>query len=405
MTIAVPPAQPGIHTGGSRELSQGATATIRWHYLGSNALVGLDSYFSITLMSFVLTAFIILVGRIWFPMKATQLSRLASIAFLAVAACSETVVTPAAERSNREANANAVEKYLPYGVSVPEGDVLTLEPEPYDFRKHGPPAENSIPNANLAVMPGYNLPKFGENHGKWQDPPKVPPQVEAQSTGNGGWMLWNQPGVNARNDAQRDLVVPGNYFQRVTIYAPTHLPHANSCLEATTAHIKASGSWQGTGDFHGFWNWCTEEPSFQVWEETDNSTWASRYIRLYGVNGEPAEEAFYVSIHSTTPSSPVGGCWVGMLYNFNSGVWEHKITSCGASALTGTVGWTMWESHGLAEHNLCPSFPRVSTQWFRKYTVAGAWTEYGASDYAADISTGCFANGIYTMTRPVGPYH
>lgn len=49
--------------------------------------------------------------------------------------------------------------YLPYGVPVPDTEVLVAEPEPYDRNRHGPTLKDTRPGDNLAARPGVELPR------------------------------------------------------------------------------------------------------------------------------------------------------------------------------------------------------------------------------------------------------
>jgi hypothetical protein len=58
------------------------------------------------------------------------------------------------------------------------------------------------------------------------------------STADGGFYFnasGTYTGLYAGNDAQYDLVIP-NLGTGVTLYAPTHMPHKDSCVEAVTRH-------------------------------------------------------------------------------------------------------------------------------------------------------------------------
>lgn len=218
--------------------------------------------------------------------------------------------------------------------------------------------------------------------------------------GDAGFFV-DMTGINARNDAQTDLVIPSN-LANITIYAPTHIPSQYSCVEATTMHRTGSGG-GSTVHHHGYWDWCNGE-YFRVLEQM-SSTWRGKYTRLYaGYGAGTAEPSFYVIVQSETPSNPVGGCWQGLLYNFNTGVWEQKIRSCGNSALVARNhlhGWTMWESYGLSPVPTCPTLPQIKAAFLRKQNTSGGWDNFVSSDLTSFGYGYCFAQGIYSIVSPV----
>jgi hypothetical protein len=296
-------------------------------------------------------------------------------------------------------------EYLPYGVAIPHDAVLTQSPEPYDPAKHGQPMKNSDPQANLAASSSFNLAdKFPEVRSRREK------KVRAESTsfpghGDSGLSV-TFAGIHVRNDAQRDVVIPSSQPDTTVMYAPTHLPQGASCIEAVTVHRRERSS--ATRHYHGFWDWCADQRgetnTFKVLESMSDS-WMSKYTRLYaGYGGGPLEPSFYVNVSSESPDNPVGGCWKGMLYNFNTGVWEQKWRSCGTGLLNrrdGLIqGWTMWEQWFMQG---CPTLPNIKASFIRKLGTDFSWQDVSSSEMG-EFWQGCFlppGQGVYTLYWPV----
>ncbi|MGQ0813773.1 MAG: hypothetical protein ACT4O1_04850 [Gemmatimonadota bacterium] len=309
-------------------------------------------------------------------------------------ACADNPIDPNVKVQNSALldELNDTSKYLPYGVPIPEGVILTKPPQPYNRLAHGLPIANTMAAHNLARTSRNEVPTV-KRGGR---PTQIP------ETGDAGYSGFNVAGLLVRNDAQRDVAIPTTYAEDVLVYAPTHLAHGQACIEFTTVHRKIPNG-SSTRHYHGFWDWCNGQ-YFRVYEEM-TANWVGKYVRLYGV-GNPAvpEEAFYAEVHADNPSNPVGSCWRGLVYNFTAGVWEQKIVSCGTSTLS-NYGWTAWESYGLQEYNRCPAIPSIQAQWIRKYTTSSTWVEMETADMLLFRSGYCFDNRIWDVVQPIGPYH
>jgi hypothetical protein len=149
-------------------------------------------------------------------------------------------------------SAEAKPQYLPYGVPVPQDQPVTVPPKPYDPATDPPPIANTQPEKNLAKDPKYKdkLPKKGK-------PSKKGLPSEYPGTGDAGFYIngnfqapLDSSGIYAGNDAQLNLVIPTS-SRDVTIYAPTHMPPNNTCLETTTVHFRPVGQ-NYTQHAHGF---------------------------------------------------------------------------------------------------------------------------------------------------------
>jgi len=94
--------------------------------------------------------------------------------------------------------------------------------------------------------------------------------------------------------------------------------------------------------------------------------WLSAYVRIYF-----GEERFYVAVIPDQPGNAQGGCWRGLLYNYNLGQWEQKAVSCGTSPQPVSLGWTMWESWYMMPN--CPTLPTVKTADLQIKLATAQW--------------------------------
>lgn len=288
-------------------------------------------------------------------------------------------------------------RYLPYGVPVPVGEAIDAGPEPYQPAKHGPPLRNTQPERNMAAQRGANLPRVDSNGkgprgrpdnpgppgaagGAASDGPDLPRPMPG--SGDRGFWINAGTGVYAANDAQTDLVIPDNAVG-TTIYAPTHMPAGNSCIETTTAHWRDTGQ-PSTTHGHGFWDHCFKK-GWYTFEYMD-ATWKSKYVRTLD-----GEDRYYTQVDKS------GNCWRGLLYNFTAGQWEEKVSPavCGSSTQS---GWTMWESHGLMDvAKVCPSFPSIRASGIQILTSSG-WVALGTGNSSVLGPYGmCWTNNTYAF--------
>ncbi|WP_394845955.1 hypothetical protein LZC95_00645 [Pendulispora brunnea] len=268
------------------------------------------------------------------------------------------------------------EAYLPYGVSVPEGQTIFARPEPYSPSKHGAPLANSLAAANRADA--RDIPRDLELRHRGRPGAPYPPPGD----GDRGFWVNAGTGIYAGNDVQDNLSIP-NSSVGATIYAPTHQSGGGSCIETVTAHYRYSGM-ATTAHGHGFWDWCRASPGWGVFEAMD-ATWKGKYARVNG-----GENVYFTQVYKTG-----GNCWAGLLYNYTSGAWETKLTSCGTTKTGfGNTGWSMWESWSLVG---CPSLPRVRAQSVQ--ILNGAWQALApATTSQLGPSAGsCFASSAYTF--------
>jgi len=287
------------------------------------------------------------------------LARGCFLSCLSLAACS------APEQGSAENRSPENPEYLAYGVSIPEDMVPALPPEPYDSLRHGP-TFNPVPELDLVAHPGkLSLP----------DAPA--------GDGDRGFFINGTAGIGiyARNDVQDNVVIPAANAG-TTIYAPTHQSPGGSCIETVRASWRPVGA-SGTSHGHGFWDWCRASPGWGSFEAID-ATWKSKYARSDG-----SENMYYTNVYKSS-----GNCWVGLLWNYNTGVWDQKLSSCGTTKTGfGTTGWTMWESWSLTS---CPAFPRIKSTTIQTY-VGGSWQALTPARTTTLGPSGCFSSGAYTF--------
>jgi len=190
------------------------------------------------------------------------------------------------------------------------------------------------------------------------------------------------------------------------MYAPTHYPAGGSCLEATVIHQRSS-FFDSTHDRFGFWDWCTLTPpgNWGLLENMDDSSWRSKYVRVaLHTDNSTAEEVAVVEVYAQTPNAVPGSndCWYGLLYNFNLGQYELKITRCGVTYSGFTdLGWSMWESYGLSGTGSCPSFPGITAESVIFMDTDGLWYGIFVSGAKGELLFGpsgsCWTNGTWTL--------
>jgi hypothetical protein len=268
------------------------------------------------------------------------------------------------------------EIYLTEGVAVPEGAIVMAAPRPMEPGEV--PAVNSHPGSDLIDDPTLPQEFLKRRGGGTPEVPHAPP-----GTGDRGFWINVGDGVYARNDLQDNLTIP-NSAVGTTIYAPTHQSAGGSCIETVMAHWRptlASATLHG----HGFWDWCRASPGWGTFESID-ATWKSKYARSDG-----AENMYYTEVYKTG-----GNCWVGQLWNYNTGSWETKLTSCGTTKTGfGNTGWTMWESWSLTG---CPTLPRIKSTSIQIRN--GSWVSLAPAHTGVlgPSNPSCFFSGTYTFS-------
>jgi len=278
--------------------------------------------------------------------------------------------------------------YLLYAVRVAPGVEIAAPPEPFDRIRHGRPLPNTMPYANAVGRPDVTLPR----RSSVLDPDGAGTPILEPGSGDRGLWLTAGEGIYAGNDPALDLAIPDAAIG-TTIYAPTHMSPGGACMETVTAHWRYAGM-ASTAHGHGFWDWCASDGTggWQLFEFIDTN-WRDQYVRSYR-----GEFRYWTQVFSDAPSS-----WKGLLYNFNEGRWEEKVSISGANISGfGSVGWTMWESHYLMDvAQLCPRFPDIRASGLRVYANA-SWIEL--SDSNSQDALGpyglCWVDGTYDFRLP-----
>jgi hypothetical protein len=276
--------------------------------------------------------------------------------------------------------ARADERYLPYGVSIAPGQAIDVPPQPYAEAVHGPAHPNTQPGANEVGRGRARLPERAQAPRPDGEIPDIFP-----GSGDRGFWIQSGQGIFGANDVQTDLAIPDSAIG-TTIYAPTHMPAGNACVETVTAHWRYSGM-ATTSHAHGFWDHCGLDGA-TGWQNLEymDATWKSKYARIYD-----GEERYFTEVYKDG-----GGCWHGLMYNFNLGRWEEKVSPaiCGSSSFS--TGWTMWESHHLMDQSrVCPTFPRIRASGLQLWT-GSTWASLDASKTSTLGPYGlCWTNGAY----------
>jgi hypothetical protein len=307
-------------------------------------------------------------------------------------------------------------KFFPVGTRIPEGQVLTAAPEPYNPSKHGAPIPNTQPSKDLGLVPG-DWKRFPKPHSGMVNPPArmsggqsfPPADPNPDHTTEGFWLgqvtkAWY--GVYALQDARTDFTLP--YYSNTypapepTLYAPTMQAPGGTCLEAVVIHQAIATSL--TKHYMGWSDWCNVHNGAGVgmpstYEEITPS-YKVNYVRTY--NGQPT-----ITVYVVTPNTghTNGQCWSGGVYNYTLGGYEEKANSCGPSQSPfGTLGWTMFEDYTLFYNNDCPSFPTLRSEIIQlddpDLATGIQFTSY-PNDYSSlQVYAACFVNGTYSFRSP-----
>jgi len=239
------------------------------------------------------------------------------------------------QRSSSPEGRETTHRYHPYGVPVPPTALLDGPLEPYTPELHGP----MMPSSAVLAAPMY-APRRVRLSSVEPDADvglQLPPSYNSSE---GGWRLtYDTRGVMSLYDLQLDVALPSG---EAHLYAPTTIPHDDSCIEATMIHRRLATD-SVTQHFFGLWNWCDPQrrQQFEIAEEI-TAAWKQKYVRLRAYGTEPAEEVFQISVAGTP-----GGCWYAAIGNFETGNWEERTPNgwCGVSYKTsdGRGGWSMFE--------------------------------------------------------------
>lgn len=312
---------------------------------------------------------------------------------------------PAAPSQSRS---EPTDKYLPYGVPVPAGTIITKSPEPYDPAKHGEPRPNSIKTGRPQPASRRVYREARQRAGLPVPAPVAGSSASAYSE-EYVWGLGNSfvrfDGLIGWQDVQLNVSLPAGYT--TNLYAPTNLAGPDACVEQTIEHRRTNAQ-SSTTHYFGVWNWCDPAQQQQWWvsEEMD-AEWRAKYVGLAFQGGWEglAEEMIFVQIERQMNYAP--NCWRVLLYNFQSGWWEAKTGYlCGTSYANVTHGWTMWEME--TDYPIytagCPSIPSIRmTNIEVKPRDAWNWTAFTSQhSYNANIWGLCF-QGAYSFESQYYP--
>ncbi len=300
------------------------------------------------------------------------------------------------------ARPNDSARYLPYGVPVPQGEIVRLMPEPYNQARHGLGLPNSDPSRGPYPLRVRRSGVAQTGH--------VQPVDGAQMLNSSEGAVFvpdSVQGFQAVSDIQLDVALPGGGSDTTVLYAPTYLPSSRSCIEVSTIHERYPGE-GSTKHYFGLWDWCGEE-NFRVKEEM-TSSWRSKYVRaIETAYGEPAEDGYLMVVQQYAVSP---NCWETLIFNYSAGQWERKSSYvdqsgyhkgwCGTSAISAIgYGWTMWELETSTSG--CPTLPSIRAR--QVYAYVYNWgLEWFQPDYLMESTivhhhrTGCF-NGTYTFAE------
>lgn len=331
-------------------------------------------------------------------------------------ACSDGSTTPLRSGADARQPSSATSTmlhFLPYGVPIPEGQELTMGPEPYDPKKHGPGVPNTQPEANLANTPPFANIRL---------PNLAPPRATGAAT-----IIGPEPGAQ-RASLQASYQLAGEYFQPSPttqwygissahqVWSSTQslpqsgtypsevlistTPAGNSCISADTRYEKAS-SGAATTRTHMWTNWCFSSGTGVPFNaETMDATFQSKYVRTQ--YGRPMLNVSIVT-PNTGGSNYNGQCWYGHLYNFNLGQWELKASAC----QSGTLGRGVSGRSEVWTLNLtsCPTIPglRVADIIITESSSGFSWasTSFSSQTTFGAASSSCFPNSwdlVYPAT-------
>ncbi len=331
---------------------------------------------------------------------------------LILSACTDSTQSVALQEPSETKSAPA--KFLPYGRPIPESEAVTLPPEPYDARRHGPLLPNTQPEANVLGTPGY------EFLSTLSSTPRATPRSAANTTGGlfafddafgtvEGVEWTPSPLIQWYGIQVTHEVLPSSYSLpsggssggsvALSLRLQSY-PAGQSCLQASTLAVRLSDG--TTRLLNGFWlNCLTGTGVF----ETIDATFRSKYVRT--VNGRPS-----VSMTIVTPnvggSNFNGACWYGSIYNYNVGGWEGKSTGCdtgGGSSLPAAAS-VFWYTNHYVWTGTCATFPglRITDIFLFENGVAVPSTSYLSA--SAPIAPGaCNSGGSYTFTYPAYSIH
>lgn len=209
--------------------------------------------------------------------------------------------------------------------------------------------------------------------------------------------------ANAPGNGNPDSIAIPALGRSVWLYAPTHLPSATACYEATIAHTRMASDNQTWHSFN-VWDWCQSSPNWVSTMYMHDNNFRSKYVRTYSPSdpnlAEAAGEVFYAQVGSDT-GTPTSSCWMVLIYNFSTGLWEQISPSTGWRCGTGkapdygvSTGWTMWESEDLFPS--CPSIRDIRAADIM-VLVNNMWRFRQSGDYTTHFTGSPCWSGTYSF--------
>lgn len=198
-------------------------------------------------------------------------------------------------------------------------------------------------------------------------------------------------GAYAIHDVRRDVYLPAGWGT-VFIYAPTlaavdgYSTNRIGCLESVTIHRRFQGQVDVTHE-QGFWDHCIRQGWAKL-QDMNDATFRNKYVRvMYG------RERYTTLVYKDVGSGVTYGLLWDYTLNLGSGGWSMQTSVQSTNTPLQNGGWTMWESHGLSEQQLCP----VTINPIQAFNVqilldSGAWVDltparsqpYGPFGYCFD---------------------
>jgi len=187
------------------------------------------------------------------------------------------------------------------------------------------------------------------------------------------WVSSNINGIFSNHETALNLNVPytGNFE---VVFAPTALPPSSACIEMATTHRRYPDDELSTRHLAAWWDWCEQggkPDSAAVEEDMTNSAWKDTYTYLSIFNNN---RYFVIQI---IPDGPE--CWEGLIFNFATGTWDHRLHSCYPPGKTenwtgnGNEGWSMWEGAGDNLTKTCPDLNGTTTLTTQVFDPATGW--------------------------------
>lgn len=325
-----------------------------------------------------------------------------ALGFASTGCRDEATPTGAVEQIRSRANTSAksvVERnieqgrYLPYGQPVPVGEVVDRLPEPYQFTKHGRPAqsgERGIPAQKGRSYPRINVVRHGMGY----------PAPSGTDAWAGIFLNSDTRGIYGLMDVREDVNIPAGWSGAL-VYAPTLMPGGGSCVELTTIHWRGSDFGQSFNDGLGIWDWCHQNSFVNFW--SFSTTFKNKYVRNVTDEWGNLRAKYYAVVYADNPAGvPYSyDTWRVLLYNYSTGYYDLMLSIEGTGFGLST-GWSMHESQymqGTYNGGACISLPSIRTIGMNVRRPDGSWTPPTAAirSYGGVQGGNCWMNSSYTL--------